>query len=66
MAKNSLALSLYCREVFEKLHKEDEDMVCLDVENITMPNIEIVCVYKNLSRHAKVFVEKLKEFCKGL
>jgi len=57
LAKNSVGIGYYCKELLGNLN--DPDLVEVTVENVTLPVIEVACGYNSLSRSAKVFVDGL-------
>jgi len=59
MAKNSMGISYYVKEAFQKMN--DPDLVEVQVKNLSFPSQERVCGFNSLSRPAKTFVDGLKE-----
>jgi len=61
MAKNSLGVGFYCKELLDKTN--DPDLVALNIKDITLPTAKVVCGYNNsLSRPARAFIDGLLNF----
>ena len=57
MAKNGLGVGCLSKETLAKM--SDENTVTLNVKNIHLPPVKVVCGYNNLTHHARKFIEGL-------
>jgi len=56
LAKNSIGIGHYCKELLSQIN--DPNLVEVNIENLQLPVIEVVCGYNILSRPARAFIEE--------
>jgi len=62
MTKNSMGIGFYAKETLENMN--DPNLIEVQVEDINLPDLKVVCGYNHLSRPAQAFIEGLLKFYK--
>ena len=57
MARNGIGVGCLSKETLSKL--SDPDVIALNVKDVELPQIKVVCGYKTLSCHARAFINGL-------